>query len=147
MRVSSSGVRHVRRRVGLSRTLQEATMNRWMLSILVAAIVGWMPASASAQDTKMARGTVTAVADDSLTVKVRNHDMTFMVDRSTEAIASGGAHRTAAAQKGGAAGPKLSDMIKVGQPVEVSYHDMNGMMHAASVRAVEPTTSATPSSA
>jgi hypothetical protein len=76
------------------------------------------------------------MAGDSVTVKVKNQDMKFAVDDKTEVIAPGGSHKTAAAQKAGAAGPKLSDVIKAGQAVEVTYHDMGGTMHAASIRAI-----------
>jgi hypothetical protein len=46
------------------------------------------------------------------------------------------------------AGAKMSDIIKVGQAVLVSYHDMGGTLHAASIRAVsspgpKPATSST----
>ena len=33
-------------------------------------------------------------------------------------------------------GPSLSEVIKVGQAVEVSYHDAGGTMHAAGIRAI-----------
>ena len=108
-------------------------MKRSLIPVLIASVVVWS-GSAFAQGTqgaKTARGTVTAMAGDSVTVKVRDQDMKFMVDDKTEAIATGGSHQTAAAQKAGMPGPKLGDVIKVGQPVEVSYHDMNGMMHAS----------------
>src|SRR5581483_3886136 len=36
----------------------------------------------------------------------------------------------------GAPGPKLADVIKTGQAVEVSYHEAGGTMHAASIRAI-----------
>src|SRR5207237_97547 len=41
-----------------------------------------------------------------------------------------------AAQRAGMAGPKLSEVVKVGDAVEVSYHDMSGTLHAAKIREV-----------
>ncbi|HYM22572.1 MAG TPA: DUF5666 domain-containing protein [Vicinamibacterales bacterium] len=90
-----------------------------------------------AQEAKTARGTVAAMTDDSLTVNVRDHAMTFMIDRATQLTGLSSERRTAANQKSGLA-PKPSDVFKVGQPVEVSYHDMVGTLHAAAVRAAAP---------
>jgi len=113
-------------------------MRRVSLVVPVLALaLGWSGGTqAFAQGTKTARGTVTAMAGDSVTVKVKSQDMKFTVDDKTEVIAPGGSHKTAAAQNSGAAGPKLGDVIKTGQDVEVQYHDMGGTMHAASIRAI-----------
>src|SRR6185436_7975773 len=78
---------------------------------------------AFAQPTKTARGTVTAMAADSIGVKVQGTDMKFGVDSKTTVEARG-------------AGTKLSEVVKVGDNVEVTYHDMNGTLHAAKIRAV-----------
>ena len=105
---------------------------------LTLAVVSWPASQVSAQSTKArtARGTVTAMAADSVTIKVTNTEMTFMVDSKTNVVAPGGGTKERAAQQTAAAGPKLADLIKVGQPVSVSYHDMGGKMHAASITAV-----------
>ncbi len=105
---------------------------------LTLAIAGWPSTQALAQSTKAktARGTVTAMAADSVTVKVANATMTFTVDAKTSVIAAGAGTKGREAQKAGAVGPKLSDVIKVGQPVSVTYNDMGGSLHAASIRAV-----------
>ena len=91
---------------------------------------------AQAAKAKTARGTVTAMAGDSVTVKVETTDMTFAVDGKTNVIAAGAATKGRAAQSAGAPGPRLADVIKVGQAVSVTYHDMAGTLHAASIRAV-----------
>lgn len=93
-------------------------------------------AFAQAAKAKTARGTVTAMAGDSVTVKVGTTDMTFAVDAKTKVTAVGGATKQKAAQQAGAPGAKLVDVIKVGQAVRVSYHDMAGKLHAASITAV-----------
>jgi hypothetical protein len=105
---------------------------------LTLAVASWpaSPASAQTGKAKTARGTVTAMAADTVTVKVANTDMTFTVDAKTNVMAAGGTTKERAAKEAGAAGPKLADVIKVGQPVSVSYHDMGGKMHAASITAV-----------
>jgi Domain of unknown function (DUF5666) len=85
---------------------------------------------------KTARGTVTAMAADSLTVKVANVDMTFTVDAKTMVTAAGAGTKDKAATQAGMSGPKMGDVIKVGQAVSVSYQDMGGKLHASSIRAV-----------
>ena len=113
-------------------------MRRLLLAVPVAAlsVVGWPTTHALAQDTKTARGTLTAMAADSVTVKVGTADMKFSVDSKTnvEAPGAGGKARQAAAA--GKAGPKLAEVLKVGQAVEVSYHDMGGTLHAAMIKRV-----------
>jgi uncharacterized protein DUF5666 len=98
--------------------------------------------TASAQPTKTVSGTVTAVGPDSVTVKVKDQDMKFAVDKTTEVIARGGstAERTAKAQ--GKSGPALSTMLKAGQSVEVKYHE--AAMHAASIRVLPGAAPAAP---
>jgi hypothetical protein len=94
------------------------------------------PTNAFAQATKTARGTVTAIAADAVTVKVADHDMKFAVDAKTTVEAVGAGTKAKRAQTAGMPGPKLTDVVKVGQPVEVSYRDMNGTLQAARIRAV-----------
>jgi hypothetical protein len=102
------------------------------------AVASWpaSPASAQTAKAKTARGTVTALAADTVTVKVADTEMTFTVDGKTNVVAAGAGTKERAAKETGAAGPKLADVIKVGQPVSVSYHDVGGKMHAASITAV-----------
>ena len=114
-------------------------MRRTLLALPLAAlaIVGWPSTNASAQETKTARGTVTAIAADSVTVKAGTQDMKFVVDAAkttVEAIGAGTASR--AAQAEGKPGPKLSEVIKVGQAVEVSYREAGGVMNASRIRAI-----------
>jgi len=85
---------------------------------------------------KTARGTVTAMSADSVTVKVATVDMMFTVDAKTTVVASGGSTKERAAQAAGAAGPKLADVIKVGQPVSVRYTSTGTTHHASTITAV-----------
>ena len=113
-------------------------MRRTFVALALGALVvaGWPTTQAFAQDTKTARGSVTAMAADSITVKVQSVDMKFVVDGKTTVEARGAGTKSKAAQAAGMAGPKLGDVVKVGDAVEVSYHDMGGTLHAAKIRAV-----------
>jgi len=102
----------------------------------VLSLVFWPTPSALAQDAKVARGTVTAVSPASLTLEVRSQEMTFAVDGTTTIEAPGAAHKARAAIAAGKPGPMLTDVVKAGQPVAITYQDMNGARHASLVRAV-----------
>jgi hypothetical protein len=102
----------------------------------------WSPTPyALAEDIKVARGTVTAIGGSSLTVKVRDQEMKFDVDWKTLIEAPGAGTKTRQANAAGKAGPKLADVVKIGQTVAVTYHDMSGTMHATHVRAVSSVSS------
>jgi hypothetical protein len=113
----------------------EADMRRIVLAGSVLALVTWLSPQAMAQQEKSARGTVTAIAGNTISVKAGTSEMKFTVDAKTSVIAEGGgtANR-AAAEKG--TGPKLSELVKVGDAVEVSYHETGATLHAASIRRV-----------
>ena len=113
-------------------------MRRTLLALPLAAlaIVGWPATNASAQETKTARGTVSAISASSVTVKVGQTDMTFGVDEKTTVEAVGAGTKSRQAEAAGKAGPKLTDVLKAGQAVEVSYHDVGGKLHAARIRGV-----------
>jgi len=91
---------------------------------------------AAGDETKSAKGTVTAMTGSSVTVKVGAKDMVFNVDDKTEVIAAGAGTKARQAQQKGMPGPKLADVVKTGQAVRVSYHDMSGNLHAATIQAI-----------
>jgi hypothetical protein len=91
---------------------------------------------AAGDDTKTARGTVTAMSGSSVTVKVGAKDMKFSVDDKTEVIAPGAGTKSRQAQAKGMPGPKLADVVQTGKAVRVTYHDMGGTLHAARIEAV-----------
>jgi hypothetical protein len=98
--------------------------------VLLAAFVSvW---TAGAQGTKSVSGTVTKTGADEFTVKVGDKEMTFKVDSKTDVTARGGATATRAAKAEGKAGAPYTDMVKIGQGVQVQYHETD--MHAASIR-------------
>lgn len=111
-------------------------MRRMFLSgsLLAAALMLAVPGYA--QETKTARGTVSAVSADSITVKAGAQDVKVMVDAKTEVIAAGGSTATRAAAAKGAAGPRLAELVKIGDNVEVSYRESGGIAHATAVRKV-----------
>ncbi len=78
------------------------------------------------------KGSVSAVSADSLTVKGKDGEWTFTVDKGTTVIARGASHKMAAM----AADKKptvITEFVKVGDDVSVKYHDMGGTKHAATV--------------
>lgn len=91
---------------------------------------------AAGDDTKTARGTVSAMTGNSITVKVADKEMKFNVDEKTEVIARGAGTKSRQAQAKGMAGPKLVDVVKTGEAVRVTYHDMGSTLHAARIEAI-----------
>jgi len=105
-----------------------------VLASALALYVAAAPVSA-ADETKTVKGTVTAVAGDTVTVQVADKAMNFKVDSKDTLIeARGGSTATRAAQAAGAAGPKLTDIVKVGEGVEVRYKEVGGVMQATYIR-------------
>jgi hypothetical protein len=83
--------------------------------------------------TLVASGTVEKVAPDSITVKGKTESWTFTVDKETTVTAKGATHKTLELKSEGK-GTKLTDFVKNGDQVTVSYHDMGSMKHAAQIR-------------
>lgn len=112
-------------------------MRRTILRLSLAAftLVGFISVSLAAQDTKNARGTVTAMAADTITVKAGEREMKFAVDAKTVVTAEGAG---TASREAAASGKslKLADIVKVGDAVEVSYHETGATMHAARIRKI-----------
>ena len=105
-------------------------------SLAVATLVSCLALPALAQDTKTARGNVTAMTGDSITVKAGEKDMKFTIDAKTVLTAAGAGTAERKAEAAGKGGPRLSDFVKVGDAVEVNYHETGGTLHAANVRRV-----------
>ncbi len=107
-----------------------------LLSALPAVAQGEKPkadaAKPSSSKTMTANGTVSAVAADSLTVKAKEGELTFAVDKDTSVSARGASHKTAA-MKDDKKTTQITDFVKVGDTVTVKYHDMGDKKHAASV--------------
>jgi Domain of unknown function (DUF5666) len=112
-------------------------MRRTILRLSLAAftLVGFISVSLAAQETKNARGTVTAMAADTITVKAGEREMKFTVDAKTVVTAEGAG---TASREAAASGKSLTikDVLKVGAAVEVEYHETGGTMHAARIRRI-----------
>jgi hypothetical protein len=106
-------------------------MKRLLILMVWALLIGF-PSSSFAQATKTANGTATAVDAGSLTVRVADKDMVFVVDAKSDVVTPGGSTRTREAKAAGKAGPTLVELVKVGQLVQVTYHEAG--MHAATIR-------------
>jgi len=114
-------------------------MKRVFGFLVVALLSVAVPATSSAQDKKKeaaaktatAMGSVTAVSATSLTVKGKE-EWTFAVDKDTKVTARGASTKTAEMKKENK-GTSITDVVKVGDQVRVSYHDMGATKHAASV--------------
>jgi hypothetical protein len=96
----------------------------------------WGPTPAVAGDAKVARGAIASMAGQSVTVTVGDRDMTFRVDNKTRVEARGGSTKTARAAISGKAGVHIDELLKTGQLVAVTYHDMAGALQATEIRAV-----------
>src|SRR5258708_26411158 len=91
-----------------------------------------LAAPAFAAKTMSAMGKVTAVSADSVTVKGKDAEWTFAVDKSTTVVAKGASHKMSAltADKKPTV---ITEFVKVGDDVSVKYHDMGATKHAATV--------------
>jgi hypothetical protein len=89
---------------------------------------------AGAPADKWARGTITAVGADSITLDVKGQAMTFKVEPATDVIAPGAGTKAREAAKTPGGKPKVSDLLKVGDRVEVRYTEADGAMTAAVIR-------------
>jgi hypothetical protein len=104
------------------------------LPVMAAAGQAQKPAS----KTLTVAGTVSKVAADSLTVKGKTEEWTFTIDKETSVTAKGATTKTLELKAEGK-GTKLTDFVKVGDAVTVSYHDTGATKHAANVRVTGPT--------
>jgi hypothetical protein len=103
------------------------------LALCVAAqssVVQAQAKKASAGKSMSASGTVKSVAGNSMVVSSGGKDMTFALDSATKFTGKGLSTKSKAA--GGTIA--ATDAVHEGDTVSVSYHDMGGTMHAASVR-------------
>ena len=105
------------------------------LAIALVVSLSFASSPVSAQEkTTSAKGVVSAVAGDTLTVKVAGKDMAFAIDAKTNIIAPGAGTATKAAKKEGMKGAKVTDIVKAGDEVDVNYKTAAGKMTASTVR-------------
>ena len=106
------------------------------VTLAVLSIVGWSVPSALAQERQTARGTVAELSGTSLTIQVNGAPMTFAVDASTQVEARGAGTKSREFAANGKPGPKLADVLSIGQPVAVTYRAAAGLPRASMVRVV-----------
>ena len=109
-------------------------MKRLMM-LFVAVLLAAAPAFAqdkASSKTMSATGKVSAVTADSVTVKGKDAEWTFGVDKGTTVVAKGGSHKMAA-MKADKKPTLITDFVAVGDDVSVKYHDMGATKHAATV--------------
>jgi predicted lipoprotein with Yx(FWY)xxD motif len=102
-----------------------------MIAVAVAALCVGQAVGLDAQakaKAMNASGTVKAVTGNSLTVTAAGgKDMTFTIDNTTKFVGKGLGTKAKA-------GPiTATDAVATGDKVRVTYHDMGGALHAASV--------------
>jgi hypothetical protein len=103
-----------------------------ILGVLLLAAPGFAQAKADASKTLTAAGKVSAVTGDSVTVKGKDGEWKFSVDKATTVVAKGASHKMASlgADKKPSA---VTEYVAVGDEVSVKYHDLGASKHAATV--------------
>jgi len=107
---------------------------RRTLAIAAVALLTFALSAFAAPEGKWARGKVTAMAGNSITIAVDGKDMSFTVDPKTQVVKTGGATKARETQAKTGENPKLSELLKVGDSVEVQYEEAGGAMLAKVIR-------------
>jgi hypothetical protein len=115
---------------------KEADMKSTIIALAVASVVLGPTPSTFAADAKVAKGTITAISGQSLTIKVGEQDMAFNVDSATTVWARGASTKSARLAAAGKPGPHLADVLKTGQAVAVTYRDTAGNYRASEITAI-----------
>jgi len=105
----------------------------YAVTIAIVSIIWWPATVALAQDRQIAHGTVSDMTGASLTIQVRGEAMRFAVDSNTQVEARGAGTKTRRLAAAGKPGPKLSDILTIGQPVAVTYLTTSGTTPLASM--------------
>ena len=109
---------------------------RWILGLGATLLVLASAAVAGAQ-THEARGQVISVSDSSLSVKTATQTLTFVVEPGTLVEAHGAGTRSRQAEAAGkSAGIKVTDYVKAGGNVLVTYRQASGKNVAVNIRPV-----------
>lgn len=112
-------------------------MTRLLALVSAAALVMAIGVGVSAQGTKTmnAQGTVSTVTTSSLAVKGTSESWTFVIDKDTSVTAKGATTKSLALKADGKSSV-LTDFVKVGDRVSVSYHEMGTMKHASNISVI-----------
>jgi hypothetical protein len=138
-KISRSGCAKGTIRPHISYVVSAMRMRRFgMKRLLMVVVAALLAAPAFAQDKPAsskrltAAGKVSAVAADSVTVKGKDAEWTFGVEKATSVVAKGGSHKMAA-MKADKKPTVITEFVSVGDDVTVKYHDMGATKHAATV--------------
>jgi len=112
------------------------------LAFGVVLMVSLSSAVTAADKTKLAQGKVTAATNDSLTIEDGGKSLTFAVDGSTKVLGKG-LSTMMREKKAKGETFTFTDGVAVDDMVKVTYHDMDGKLHAAQVSVVQKHLSAT----
>ena len=116
-------------------------MRSTMIALAVATVSVLGPTTlVFAQQAKVARGTITAIAAQSVTVKVGDQDLKFNVDSKTMVEARGASTKSNRATAAGKPGPQLGEVLQTGQSVSVTYNEAAGALHATGIKVVPKST-------
>jgi hypothetical protein len=106
------------------------------LTFGTALVVALGPTTADAQN-KEIRGNAVAVSDSSLTLKAGEQTLSFVIEKGTLVEAKGASTRTRRAEAiGDSPAIKVTDYVKSGDPVLVSYRVVDGKNFATVVRPI-----------
>jgi hypothetical protein len=105
-------------------------------ALLLTGVQAYAQDAAATGKTMTAIGTVKSVAADSIVVTDKDgKDWTFVVDKDTKAFAKGASHLSDEKKASGEA-MTITDAVKVGEKVNIKYHEMGDKKHAATVRVI-----------
>jgi len=101
-------------------------------------LTGTLGVALSAQKPKamMVQGKVTAVTNESLTISHGTDTMTFAVDSATKLVGKG-IGTMANEKKAKNEALTIADGVATDDVVKVTYHEMDGKMHAAQITVVQ----------
>ena len=108
-----------------------------VLTLAALTMMVWYPTPADAQDSKVARGTITAISGSSVTVRVGEQNMIFGVDNKTVVQSRGASSASLRAAAAGRSGPPIDELLQVGLAVLVSYELVGHTRHASTVRVTQ----------
>jgi hypothetical protein len=106
------------------------------LGVLLTVSAGAAIVAAEKTKTMLTQGKVTAATNDSLTIEAGSKSMTFAVDSSTK-LQGKGLGTMMHEKKAKGESFTFTDGVAVDDIVKVSYHDMDGKLHAAQVTVVQ----------
>ena len=118
--------------------IKGVAMNKLVRVAVTLLLTGALGVALSAQKPKTTtvQGKVTAVTNESLTISHGADTMTFAVDSATKLVGKG--IGTMASEKKAKSEPMtITDGVTADDMVKVTYHDVDGKMHASQVTVVQ----------